>query len=264
MKDSDLIFGLMASLGKEQYSIQDLIYLIKPFNITENSLRTNLSRMKSNAILKVNKKGKTVYYKFHTRGKKMNAIAELSFRPPIWDRWNNTWFGVVFTVSDNNKEERYKLRKRLIAYRFAPQYPGFWIRPFHQVENEKYNFGNIFESKYSRLIQLNFSIIPGTKEIQKLWNIDQINKEYYNGIAKLDRKIKNSSELIPIEALKVKMYLGNEMVKLIFKDPLLPPKFLPENWKGNELREKFYELDKKLTDISKPYWNKIFTKLKYS
>ncbi len=258
MKDSDLIFGLMASFGKKEYSINDLLHLIKPFKVTENSLRTNLSRMKANEILVSRKEGKTVFYNFDTRGKKMNAIADLSFKPPIWDGWNNEWYGVLFTVSESNKEIRYQLRKRLLAYRFAIQFPGFWIRPIHHVENEKYNFKKIFENNYSKLIRFNFTNIPEKEEIQSFWNIHVINKEYTKGIEQINNINKNISNLTAIEALKLKMELGNIMVKLIFKDPLLPPRFLPEDWKGNKLRKEFFKLDSHLTEISKPYWNKIF------
>ncbi len=258
MKDSDLIFGLMASFGKKEYSIADLLHLIKPFNITENSLRTNLSRMKNNAILDSRKDGKTVFYKFYTRGKKINSIAELSFNPPVWEGWNNEWFGVLFTVSENKKKIRYQLRKRLIAYRFALKYPGFWIRPMHQAENKKYNFKTIFENEYSRLIQFNFSNLPEISEIQTLWNIHSINKEFFKGKSQINFIKNNIMKKNAIEALKIKMEIGEKIVKLFFKDPLLPPEFLPSNWKGIELRKEFIDLDKQLTEISKPYWNKIF------
>ena len=259
MTDSDLIFGLMASFNKKEYSIGDLIHLIKPFNVTENSLRTNLSRMKANLILDSYKIDKTVYYKFNTRGKKMNAIANLSFSPPIWDGWNNDWYGVLFTVNEQKKEIRYQLRKRLIAYRFAPQYPGFWIRPAHQVENDKYKFEKTFDTNHSKLIQFNFTKIPDNKEIQSIWNLHNINKEYMKGIQQINNTSNTILNINPIDALKTKMYLGYEVVKLIFKNPFLPPRFLPADWKGDELRRKFFELDKKLTEISKPYWIKILT-----
>ncbi|MBN2521468.1 MAG: hypothetical protein JXB17_13220 [Bacteroidales bacterium] len=258
MKDSDLIFGLMASFGKMEYSIEDLMHLAEPFGVSENSLRTNLSRMKKDAVLESRKERKTAYYKFCTRGKKMNAIADLGFNPPEWENWNNEWFGVIFSISEKNKETRYRLKKRLSAYRFVMQYPGFWIRPARIIENEKYDFVKNFNTHYSKLIKFSYDLMPEINQIQALWNILNIHKEFQEGIIMMN-KIKLGN-LKPEAALKFKVELGNNMVKLILKDPLLPPIFLPADWKGKELRKKFFELDKQLTEISKPYWNKIFIK----
>ena len=258
MKDSHLIFGLMASFGKKEYSITDLLHLSKPFNITENSLRTNLSRMKNNTVLTSRKEGKTVYYSFYKKGKKMSLIAELSFNPPNWDNWNNEWLGVLFTIDENNKEKRYQMRKRLIVYRFAPQYPGVWMRPLNRIENEKYNFEKILNNENSKLIRFNYSETITTKEVQNLWKIRSINKEYENGIRIIEKEQKKIDNLNPELALIQKMEIGNALIELIFKDPLLPPEFLPEDWKGNQLRKEYFALDKILTEISKPYWKKIF------
>jgi DNA-binding transcriptional regulator PaaX len=54
------------------------------------------------------------------------------------------------------------------------------------------------------------------------------------------------------------MVVGNKVVKQLFKDPLLPDKFLPINWYGEKLRVKFKKWDNETTENSKPYWKKIF------
>ena len=51
MKDSDLIYGIMASLGEDEYSVNYLKYLLSPFNVTDSSLRTVLSRMQKSGVI---------------------------------------------------------------------------------------------------------------------------------------------------------------------------------------------------------------------
>ena len=250
----------MASFGKEEYSIVDLLHLLQPFNVSETSLRTNLSRMKINGTLESRKEGKTVFYRFYIRGQKMSRIAELGFSPPSWEGWNNKWFGVIFSINEENKENRYKIRKRLQAYRFAPQYPGFWIRPLHPIEREKYKYDEIFNKEYCSLVELNFTQTLKTGDIQQLWNISEINREYKIAFNFLKEEQEKFIKLKPEEALILKMEIGNKMVNLIIKNPLLPPSYLPENWQGDDLRNEFFKVDKQLTEISKTYWNKIFTK----
>lgn len=258
MKDSDLIFGLMASFGKKEYSVADLIHLTKPFKVTENSLRTNLSRLKNNAVIKAHRNARNVFYSFYKRGKKMELIADLSFNPLKWDTWNGEWLSVIFSVSEKNKDLRYQLRKRLKTYHFAPQYPGFWIRPYHQTEYDKYNFKKIFNFENVKLIKFSYLNQLDTYDIQKIWNIQQLNAEFIKGINIISKHLNTFKSISPERALVKKMELGEILVDLIFKDPLLPPALLPPGWKGNDLRIVFFNLDKTLTEISKPYWNKIF------
>lgn len=54
------------------------------------------------------------------------------------------------------------------------------------------------------------------------------------------------------------MIVVNKIVMILFKDPLLPKKFLPIDWRGEELKEEFSIWIKEIKKISKPYWEKIF------
>lgn len=62
----------------------------------------------------------------------------------------------------------------------------------------------------------------------------------------------------PKESLIGKMEIGNLVVPILFKDPLLPDRFLPKDWHGDKLRQQFREWDRMATEKSKPYWEKIF------
>ena len=62
----------------------------------------------------------------------------------------------------------------------------------------------------------------------------------------------------PKEAFIDHMEAGNELVSILSKDPLLPEVYLPEKWNGNELKKAFGWWNKAISDISRPYWEKIF------
>lgn len=256
LKDSHLIFGLMASFGKKEYTYEDLRYLTIPFDVTETSIRSVLSRMTKNNEITNRKEGKKVFYRFCKRGSRILDNTNLSFAPPEWKNWNGKWWGLTFSLPGLKKNERYELRKRLKAYRFAFLYPGFWIRPFHDKEKISKKMEKMVDQKYCKLLLFRFHHETDINEIQKIWNISSINEEYEQGLHYL-KNIKTYN-IDPTTALILKMKLGDYLVKLLFKDPLLPPRFLPDNWKGGILRKKFFEYDHVLTENSKPYWKKIF------
>ena len=62
MNDNELIFGLMSEFGRHDYSFEELKKLTTPFDVSETSLRTNLSRMIHKDTIQSRKHGKAAYY----------------------------------------------------------------------------------------------------------------------------------------------------------------------------------------------------------
>jgi len=176
-----------------------------------------------------------------------------------WSGWDRKWWGVLFTVPDEKSPQRHSIRKKLIAYRFANLYPGFWIRPAHPKERIAHHLGTLVESRYCTLIQFDF-YQPITKaEVDKLWKVEAANCKFTEIINLIAEHMRSSDNYSPVDALKNKILVGNEIVNALFSDPLLPYEYLPDDWKAEELRQLFIAFDDKMTQISEPLTNKIFS-----
>ncbi len=258
MKDSDLIFGLMASINKSEYSVSDLKWLTKPFNISESSLRTTLSRITSKGTVESHKKGRNAFYKFSSKGKRISSNVSFSFKEPDWNNWDRSWMGVLFSVPVIDNSLRYHIRKKLTVYRFAPLYPGVWIRPHNKNEELENNLKDIITNRHCITVRFQSLSDISRKEVIRLWKLNDVNKSLGLGLKILDDKNRNLVSLSPENAFVDQMLTGGKIVNLLFKDPLLPWEFLPENWNGKQLRDKFSKWIKAVADISKPYWGEIF------
>jgi len=258
MKEGEIIQGLMLSLSKKQYSINDLLYLIQPFNISPSSLRTNLWRLIKKNFLKTIRQGKKAYYSLSAKAKIISKNVALSFKSPDWHGWDNSWWGIVFSVPENKKPVRHRIRKKLLAYRFAPLYAGFWIRPFHAEEKLDNYLQNIFDHGYGKMIHFHSLNTITKEEISRIWKLKQVNQLLYQGIALLKENHKELKKFMAKEALAKKIFIGNEIVPILFKDPLLPAQFLPEDWQAENLRKFFFKWYNEITKIAQPYWQKIF------
>ena len=248
----------MISLGKKEYSMENLKHLTGLFNIKESNLRTNLSRMKSNGILQIRKNGKNAYYSLSKKSVRISKNVSLSFKNLSWENWNGEWLGVVFSVPESDKSFRHKIRKKLTAYRLAALYPGFWIRPFNNAEKLLTKLYDLRKNNFCTFIKFNLIDAPKKESIIKMWGLIKTNMELIKGLSLLTAEKKTLKNITSAKALFKKIYIGNKIVPLLFKDPLLPNCYLPDNWKGPELRKEFIQWDKLVTDISKPYWIKIF------
>lgn len=259
MKESDLLFGLMKSFSKDEYSYTDIEWLTKPFGVSETSLRSNLSRMAANNILQVRKEGRRAYYSFTTRSNKLGSNVALAFHTPDWSAWKGDWWGVSLSIPDDHKKGRYSFSKKFSYYRFAAMHPGFWIRPYHKVEQIEYRLKDILEHKFSKVLRFNFYLESELEKIPVLWKVDEINDRFLSCINYIEQCYDEYNLENPEEALIGKMTIGDIVVKQLASDPLLPEKFLPSNWSGNRLRQIFKEWIQITTKKSRPYWEKIYS-----
>lgn len=259
MKVADLVFGLMASHGKERYSFDDLRYLAAPFGVAEAGLRTNLARMAATGVLETVREGRKAFYRFGGKGRRIAENILRGFQSISWDGWDRAYWGVAFSVPDSHADIRHYIRKKLTKYRFACMNPGLWIRPAHPAEAIPDTFSNILSSGYCRLISFANYTEFTPEEMRRMWSLGTVNDGMIRAIALLDTAQARLPFLSPEAALVEKMTVGDAAVNALFLDPMLPPEFLPDGWAGDDLREKFLHFDRAATAQSKPYWEKITT-----
>ena len=120
MKQSDIINGLMLSIGKLRYSLPELEYLCRPFGIASGNIRTYISRSVKKGNFIVERKGRTAFYSHGGQISLAAAAAAQSFQPPDWRDWDGSWWGVSFSFPDEEKPKRHTVRKSLSVLRFAP------------------------------------------------------------------------------------------------------------------------------------------------
>lgn len=258
MKESDLIIGLMAAFPKEKYAFVDLTYLTKPFKVAEGNLRTHLSRVAKKGDIQIEKVGREAFYSFSEKGSAITANVAYSFKSPDWKKWKDSWWGISYSLPSSANKERYKIVKKMTAYRFALLHGGFWIRPYNTFENIDKVFGNSDMKSYLRLLRFQPIKAFTVSEIQKIWNINEVNKLIKQAYSYLNGRMKTLEKLSPEKALVEKMETGASIINALFKDPMLPYVYLPKDWKGDKLRKLFTQWDKTATEISKPYWLKIY------
>ncbi len=257
MNSTGLIFGIMAAMAKEEYSYADLHYLTGPFRISENSLRTGLSRLAGRDYVQIRRDGRNAFYSFGERGREVYRNTGMSLNPPHWKGWNGSWWGLLFSLPVNSSRERYYLKKKLAYYRFAIRFPGFWIRPKNMQEKIELAFRHNLDSAQIELIEFSFSHDLRQELVCSLWNIEAISGEFVTIMKSVAQKMAILQTMSPEEVFAEKMVTGDQMMNLLSKDPLLPRRFLPENWPGKGLRKMFNEWDLETTRLSEPFWQKI-------
>ncbi len=257
MNDGELLIGIMASLGRREYTIGKLLALARPFGVTSASLRTNVSRLKKKGVLISRRRDGNASYLFSAKGGAITANVALSFKEPDWSGWDKSFWGALWSLKARDKSGRYRITKKLSLHRFASLHPGFWIRPYNPRERLDRKLESIFRDTRCRIVRF-YPVNPFTKaEAASLWDIADAHKTMKAALRLAGDTLANGGDLSPVDAFMQRLRTGERIVTALFKDPLLPRDLLPEDWPAAELRHLFVKFDAVMEKLSRPFWEDI-------
>ncbi len=253
MTDSDLIYGLFATFDYQCFSIRQLKCLTAPFEVSETSLRSVLSRMKKQGVLEISRKGRTAFYTPTGKCRNYGGNVARAFKEQNPIDWSGEMVTAAFSISDSSA--RYSLQKRLREYRFATIFPGVWIRPYLGYEKYDEVFEEVIKTKCCCL-----TIGPMFPELTRedaavLWNLEKLSEQMRRQIHRTQESYKYLNELSAEEVFRKKMEEGDAAVRILAEDPMLPAVLQDKTWPGAELRQEFFKFNKKATELSLPFWS---------
>ena len=202
---------------------------------------------KEGKIEKVRAKEKKIHLQLTEKGRKfIKEHREAGRRYPR--RWDNKWRIVIFDIPEQKRSARDRLRRYLKTLGFGKVQRSIWLSPYDFTELVSRYATELKLSKYLFQIQADdFKEISDAELVEKIWNINKINRQYLNLIKKYRKR---KAELSPRSKKKTvedkvsrKILRGNliwDFQSIQAQDPHLPPEFLPLDW-GGEKAKKFID-----------------------
>ena len=265
---ASIIFFLFSSFllpkSIRRISLKKIFLLMKSFEKNEASIRMGLSRAVKAGILKNVRENNKVYYEITETGLKniedTRNIFHLYSRKISFKNngWNNYWC-TINIQSDCSNEKREEFSEYISKLGFAQINRGSFIYPFDLSKDVQLKIEElkIEDSVYVFLSRFSY-YQNASKIINKLWNISEINKGYFEFITKYPPTITltsiGESNLIPF--CHSFTYDFNEIIKI---DPVLPQEFLGTNWEGDKALRMVDYFNKTLVGPTKEYVNKILS-----
>jgi phenylacetic acid degradation operon negative regulatory protein len=238
-----------------EIGIGSLIKLLGNFELSEQSVRSAVSRMCQAGLLQVRHNGVRSYYSLTEEGMGLLEEGERRIFQRKSSNWNGYWSVIVYFIPEEKREARDILRQELRWMGYGPLSTATWISP-HDLGKEVeglakklkiMEYVQIFHAK-----QLEFSN-PKTI-ISRCWDLGRIHKRYANFIAehraKLDdhrERLNNGENIDPSESFTERFMLIHIYRRLPYLDPDLPEELLPKNWLRSQASAVFYEYHDRFT-----------------
>lgn len=176
----------------------------------------------------------------------LSADGRLAISPVLAYRkyglWDGKWRIVVFSVSEHDRKCKNLFVGKLNELKFKKIFKGVYIGP-HPVLSIVSKYANELGLRQKCVLFETDKIDQGTKTIQRIWNIDEINKKYGQFIEFANNKLAGAKEYWALTAKEVEKVF----ISIYNEDAHLPVEFLPKSWQGDEA----YKLFKKISNSYK-------------
>jgi phenylacetic acid degradation operon negative regulatory protein len=232
-----------------------LVALLDELGVGKAAARAALSRLTRRGLLEGAKVGRTTSYRVaphlrQTRRARAREIArlgeseaDLGGRDDGRAPWDGRWTCVMFSVPEDERDRRERVRRHLRMLGFGLVHDGVWIsaRPAARQAREA-----LVEHRVERFTILVDAQVFGDQGIDPVavWNLQAVRAGYDALLDHLDRVAPHlrAGTVSPADALVARTDLMAQWLDLVAQDPRLPDGLLPDTWPAARARAQFLEV----------------------
>ncbi|MFQ5592928.1 MAG: PaaX family transcriptional regulator C-terminal domain-containing protein [Anaerolineae bacterium] len=269
MRSQDKVFTLYGDylrFREEPVSIDSLITLLGQLDLSEAAVRSVLWRMTRKGWLTMDRSGPKSFYCLTDKGRKLLEEGEQRiYHPPRNKPWDSSWYLIAYSIPEDRRRLRDRLRVRLLWLGCGALTSGVWISP-HNIRDEVEDIATSLDITGHIEVfcaqHLGFSDVHDL--ISQCWDLPAVNARYAAFIEKYRPEyercqagIHSDGGLLPAECFVHRFMLVHEYREFPFLDPYLPRELLPEDWRGDEAVELFRAYHELLTDRAEVYVDQV-------
>jgi len=249
-----------------EIGIGSLIKLLNSLGLSEQAVRSAVSRMCRAGLLKVRHVGRKSYYSLTEDGH--NLLTKGARR--IFERKNTNWDGawniVTYSIPEQKREARDRLRLELNWMGYGALSEATWISPYDLTREVEDLVGRLHIKDCVQIFQARNLGLTDPKKIVSLgWDLSRIHDRYASFTAEYQPKLEGHMKRLeagetiePSECFVERFGLIHEYRKLPFFDPDLPKELLPEDWLRPKAAALFYEYHGLLASKANQYFDSVY------
>jgi phenylacetic acid degradation operon negative regulatory protein len=250
-----------------EIGIGSLIKLLGNLGLSQQAVRSAVSRMCRAGLLKVRRVGRKGYYSLTEDGHQLLTKGAQRIFERKNSHWDGSWNIVTYSIPEQKRQARDRLRLELGWMGYGALTEATWISPYDltkEVEELGDRLGirdciQVFQGRNQCFTE------PG-KMVSVGWDLSRIHSKYASFIQEYQSKLENhlnrrhAGETIePSECFVERFGLIHEYRKLPFFDPDLPAELLPQDWLRPRAAALFREYHDLLADKANKYFDSVFT-----
>jgi phenylacetic acid degradation operon negative regulatory protein len=284
-RPQDLVWTLYGEFLLHQPAavwVGSLIGLLEPLGVSGAHARTVLSRMTAKGWLKVRRSGRRAYYALTPRGRRLlEEGAARIYRPARAEEWDGQWTLLAYSIPEELRPLRDRLRVRLSWLGFGSLGNGLWLSPHDvaaRVQEIGEELGVLAHLQLFRGPYVGFASHPAL--VTQCWDLPALNVRYEAFIARhlpqyyelapahdpkrrprTGRAAPQPAVVSPRDAYVRRFELVHEYREFPLLDPFLPRPLQPADWAGECAQALFQAYHALLSEAADVYLSTLLETL---
>ena len=249
-----------------EIGIGSLIKLLGNLGLSQQAVRSAVSRKCRAGLLKVRRVGRKSYYSLTEEGH--NLLTKGAQR--IFERknthWNGSWNIVTYSIPEQRRQARDRLRLELNWMGYGTLSDATWISPYDLTKEVEDLVERLQIKECVQIFQAKSQGLTDAKKIVSLgWDLTRIHAKYASFIEKYQpkledhlRRLQAGEAIEPSECFVERFSLIHEYRRLPYFDPDLPKELLSEDWLRPKAAALFREYRDLLANKANEYFDSVF------
>lgn len=257
MTPKSLILNLLMA-SQEPTTSQTIIRICLLFGMTENSVRVSIARLVSDELLESTSRG--VYQLAPKASRLSDDLADWRSIEDKIKPWDGTWIAVFIGNLGRGNRTALRHRTRILQLAgFAELDQGLMVRPNNLVggagalRERLLKLGLESEARIFTLSDLDEAT---QQQAMSLWDCENLNARYVNGHKQMSEWLDKMSELEPQIAAREIFVIGDDTLRHLAFDPLLPREMVDV-----EARNQYIQTMINYDQVGRNIWMKIYKAL---
>jgi phenylacetic acid degradation operon negative regulatory protein len=248
-----------------EIGIGSLVRLLSNFGLSEQAIRSAVSRMCRSGLLKAKRANRKSYYSLTNEGHSLLAEGAQRIFQRKKSRWDGNWNIVTYSIPERMRQARDRLRLELGWMGYGALGEATWISPYNLTREVKNLLHRLNIEEYVHIFSAQHqSSTDPRKIVSHCWDLGKIHQKYADFLTeyrpKLEghlKRLQAGETIEPSECFVARFNLIHEYRKLPFLDPDLPRELLPENWLRPQAAALFDEYHDLLTEKANEYFESV-------
>jgi phenylacetic acid degradation operon negative regulatory protein len=242
-------------LGQQDVRVGTLVRLAADLRVSDNALRSALSRMSRQGWLEAHRLQGSPRYRLSQKGRSLIEEGIGRIYGQHRAGWDGRWLLVSYSLPERRRDQRDRLRQGLSFLGFGALGNGLFVSP-HDLRKQVHELIR----RYG--VPEHVTMHRGTLEwptdaagvVERAWNLRELEGRYSEFAGRTRDALDQAAVLDDRQAFQRRFLLTHEFRRFLFGDPDLPDALLPKGWVGGAAREVFFDYNRKLKRRAERYY----------
>lgn len=266
LRSKSLIFDVYGAFVRDLggwLAVADLVSLLGHLGVDEQVVRTSVSRFARKGLLARSKMDGQVGYELTPEAERILAEGDRRIFSQLEPaRIEDGWVLATFSVPEERRAERHRLRTQLGWLGFGNLGGGVWIAPRRVFERTREMIVSIGLEGYVDLFEAHYRAFDDVQHlVDRCWGLHDLRAAYHAYIEEFEPVLQRYRAADPDADLRGAFvdYVAalHEWRKMPFFDPGLPSELLPDDWEGSRASALFSHLRSRLEPAAKRHFIRV-------